>query len=260
MQKSIIERPARKIARAEFHFAEALNRMESWARDNPVSAQTVVSEDRKRIDAVLAVATEPPLEDVSLAIGDAIHNLRSALDGMTWNLAHLNGAPDRPRDIQFPVTNTGKQWRDAAKKLSSLPPETLARMLEMQPKSMESPSFSFVGILHDLDIRDKHHDFLRTHGQVQGIELNATIGVDADTVMGPIEAFPRMPKIHGTRLASLPFSKPIWEGVDAGGRVQFAISFEVEVYADVLSLELSQMAATFPAMTTAVMDEICRGL
>lgn len=249
--------PFRKIARAEELFADALSRIETWAASNPITSRSVLSEDHRRIDAILAVATEPPLEEVSLVIGDALHNLRSALDGLVWNLAHMDVAPSRPRDVQFPVVSTPKQWRDAAKKLPTVPPAALSKILEFQFLELAAPGASFVSILHDLDIRDKHHDFLTAHGQILDIELgDLKIGTDVETQLGPIEGNLRLAGINGATLASMPFSQPIRADIDPGGYTRFSISYEVHVY-DGFALSMHALAATFPTTTRAIIDAIC---
>jgi hypothetical protein len=64
-----------------------------------------------RIDRVIQVG-----DDWGLIVGDAIHNMRSALDHLAWALAvrHYNGVEPTDdkiiRDIQFPVFSDGKHW------------------------------------------------------------------------------------------------------------------------------------------------------
>lgn len=256
---SLTAGPYRKIVRAEELFTDAQTRLETWAENNPVTSQFVLSEDRQRIDLILSVAAEPPLEDISLVIGDALHNLRSALDGLVWNLAHVDRAPERPRDVQFPVTVTQKQWKEAAKKLPTVPPSALEKIREFQCLD-DAPGISFVKVLHDLDIRDKHHDFLTAYGQVLAIDIdNLTVHVDAPTTIFPIETNARLTTIDGATLASLRFSEPLRRGIDPGGESRFGMTYAVDVAGGHV-LTSADLAASFPATTRAIIGAICDGL
>ncbi len=61
---------------------------------------------------VLRLAGAPPSEDAirrwGIIIGEAVHNLRSALDHLVWQLALFNRGgrePQLPNRVQFPITN-----------------------------------------------------------------------------------------------------------------------------------------------------------
>jgi hypothetical protein len=45
---------------------------------------------------------EPP-RVFGLILGEATHNLRSALDHLAWQLANVDGDPPKPKSVQFPI-------------------------------------------------------------------------------------------------------------------------------------------------------------
>jgi hypothetical protein len=49
--------------------------------------------------------SDPPAE-LSLIAGDAIHNLRAALDNLTWALAEKYGTPNPKKKVQFVACKT----------------------------------------------------------------------------------------------------------------------------------------------------------
>lgn len=49
------------------------------------------------------VIYEPPLDEWGVWVGEIVHNLRSTLDGLVFQLARLNKAPAETRDTQFPI-------------------------------------------------------------------------------------------------------------------------------------------------------------
>jgi hypothetical protein len=52
---------------------------------------------------------EPPVEEWGVIIGDVVHNLRSALDHLVWQLTLANG--NIPSAV-IPRGKAGKKWRD----------------------------------------------------------------------------------------------------------------------------------------------------
>jgi hypothetical protein len=52
---------------------------------------------------------EPPVEEWGVIIGDVVHNLRSALDHLVWQLTLANG--NIPPAV-IPRGKAGKKWRD----------------------------------------------------------------------------------------------------------------------------------------------------
>jgi len=74
------------------------------AEFNPVTGKDIY---RVLIDVV------PPL-DWGICIGEVVHNLRSALDGLVWQLARLNMGETPAGKTQFPILNVGRTMRKMA--------------------------------------------------------------------------------------------------------------------------------------------------
>lgn len=115
--------------------------------------------------------------EMSLSLGDALHNARASLDALTWDLAHQNGLePERPTRIQFPICrDEEKQWPTVERDLATVPPEALARIRGVQPFLNDDPKSAALGFLHDLDIRDKHRASLECVFQVHEFSLDDTV-------------------------------------------------------------------------------------
>ncbi len=107
-----------------------------------------------------ALGHEFPVLAWGVRIGDCLHNLRSALDHITWQLAcdHLGREPkwDERREIQFPIELTCKGYRSAkiGKHLSS----TYFEMLDkFQPyHAGKLAKRQSLAILNRLSNIDKH--------------------------------------------------------------------------------------------------------
>lgn len=102
--------------------------------------------------------TREPIENLSLVIGDAIHNLRSALD-YAWYATIERLLPDKlSRYTSFPIR---KKRKDVENCLRGIEVDTRCKPLfdcvlsDIQPYEGGNNS-SVLYILHELDITDKH--------------------------------------------------------------------------------------------------------
>lgn len=112
----------------------------------------------RRLDFVRA-----PPPDVALILGDAIHNLRGALDFTTWQLALVNKAPTEPTEkeapqIQFPICD--KPGGFAGSKVLGHIRQTAAKELALHqpyaPPLGGAHDPPLLALLRDLSNRDKH--------------------------------------------------------------------------------------------------------
>jgi hypothetical protein len=102
------------------------------------------------------VLREPPLR-LGVMLGDFIHNLRSALDHLVWQLVLLDGnSPDR--STCFPVASSREQFdRMAEKALPGLIPEHVARIEALQPyHARDRQEVHLLKLLPRLSNTDKH--------------------------------------------------------------------------------------------------------
>ncbi len=163
-----------KIDRAREH-TQALNREIGVGPDGIPTPFSAIHRIPIRLDYepdtgqhVFSTAAAPP-EDVlrrwSIITGDAIHNLRSALDHLFWQLALVASDGKVPwtdrqiREIQFPLTDT-PEWFTKSKALKYITPGHRAIIKEHQPHGSR---FDFSrGAIHpfsklrDLSNLDKH--------------------------------------------------------------------------------------------------------
>jgi hypothetical protein len=101
--------------------------------------------------------SEPPPEDVSLLIGDSVHNLRSALDLMICDVARLR---DEATDhLAFPFAKDEQRLDKAIKDREIARPGNDIVDLVKAEKPYPEGNRALSG-LHELDITDKHHMIL----------------------------------------------------------------------------------------------------
>lgn len=118
----------------------------------------VVGENQPQLSryAFWVEGRELPLS-ISVAAGEVIHHLRSALDHVIWALALTKKANPSNR-IQFPVADTPKRFRDAIKLglLDGVPQAAHAVIEGFQPYNADPLENSVLKILHAMDVVDKH--------------------------------------------------------------------------------------------------------
>jgi hypothetical protein len=94
-----LEAAALKVERAKQHINELGRLTEAFFSEGHGLRILSNPEATKRTLAVVSDKPIPP--DFALIIGDAIHNLRSALDLATWEIISPLG-PKNPNRVQFP--------------------------------------------------------------------------------------------------------------------------------------------------------------
>lgn len=161
--------PVERVWRAERHIAELMHNVRRWQEGIQPSYQATYSADRRTVTLAI-VAPPPPPDLVSTVFADCVHNLRSSLDSLAYELAKLGGAKAHElEDIQFPVAMTEHQWSSAKGKLATMPKEALERIEKVQPSHQLEPNRSSLYVLHRVDILNKHRSGL--HARLLGREI-----------------------------------------------------------------------------------------
>ncbi len=114
---------------------------------------------------------EPPLR-LSLIAGDCIHNLRSVIDNVVWQLGSLTGCPKRELDnLSFPICLSGAEFIQKKKSLKCLPQVAIDLIESLQPyQRKDDPKLHPLYILNRLWNDDKHRSpvlMLTIHGGTQ---------------------------------------------------------------------------------------------
>jgi len=141
-----------KIKRANKHIQDAKSIIEAFRNTDPYGVRVEIDlESGHKIQRVHQRAPVP--EELSLVIGDAVHNLRSALDHLAWQLVEKNGnTPDR--HTCFPIYDAPKVGKAAANpKIKGINPAAATILETVQPYQA---GYGNLRMLHDLDIIDKH--------------------------------------------------------------------------------------------------------
>jgi len=127
---------------------------------------------------------QPPRE-WGLLLGDFVHNLRSALDHMVWDLVLLNPDSDDPdTNTEFPIYWDPAQYvlpHEAPRKLRGIVPQAPDLIEEAQPYHGANAKRHPLWMLRELDIADKHRTLLLT-GSIAGLRYFSHYGDLAEPV------------------------------------------------------------------------------
>jgi len=147
-----------KIERAKKHIRDLDHRIEIFGESKPYTIGAkphTVPEIKHTTLYVASVSTIP--DDFALIIGDAIHNLRSSLDHLVWQLVEAGGGTPNERTA-FPICFGAKGPQQYASAIGSgeikaMPPDAEKALRAIQPYVTSDDTLWH---LHDLDRIDKH--------------------------------------------------------------------------------------------------------
>jgi hypothetical protein len=155
-----------KIARGEEHI-DAVARFLWEYIDKTWNGVIEEHRDKPRPGAYLLTDLTPPLR-AGIIAGDAIHNLRSALDHLVWDLVAKNhGTPTATMDFPLlltPPTDGGGKPRPFELE-GQVPSVALAEIERLQPYNAGNPSqaaMTKLGMLRELDNVNKHRHIVLT--------------------------------------------------------------------------------------------------
>lgn len=101
---------------------------------------------------------QPPPVEIGLIAGDVIHNLRSALDHLTYQLVLINGAVPT-KQTAFPVFDDAMKYKTGlAEKVKGMAQSAIDAIDATE--SYQGGKGAGLWVLHYLDIADKHHALL----------------------------------------------------------------------------------------------------
>lgn len=140
---------------------EVLDRKgDAWQESHPYRMRGKLDREAREYVGGLTVDPRPP-PSLSLLLGDYVHNLRSALDHLVWQLVIANGQVPGQHN-RFPIITAESEWgRRVARKngwLEGVEGEAVAVIQGLQPYAGEGPPGAhLLAGLNALDVSDKHH-------------------------------------------------------------------------------------------------------
>ncbi|MEU9631573.1 hypothetical protein AB0D89_32925 [Streptomyces luteogriseus] len=142
-----------KFERSRHHTAQLERAIHDYLEQQPFAVYETEEEETGDLVYRVKVRKTPPTE-LSLLLGDAIHNARAALDYLAWQLVIAGGGIPGTLTA-FPISKSEKEFNKSYQaKLKGSSQEALAAVQALRPFSGGDERF---WRLHGLDIEDKHH-------------------------------------------------------------------------------------------------------
>lgn len=167
-----LDAPRLKLERAEKHLQDLETALASFYKLEPCKVVKYLhSEDGRQIFRSEFTIEPPPT--LSIIAGDAIHNMRSALDWLICQLSLLNGAKTL-KGVEFPIFKdipTGRLKGSFQYKIRFLPDEAKQATEIIQPYHTGNlAKLQRLWLLQQLDITDKHRGLI-VEGMIMSIPL-----------------------------------------------------------------------------------------
>lgn len=170
-----------KLVRARKFIDELRAELAAYKANDPACAKFVPSTGE--VEVTLKSITDVP----GAIVGDAIHNMRSALDLMVSEMARLKKRSDR--DVYFPFSDSADTL-DAAiqrKCFRKCGEDAIELLKSLRPYRGGNEALR---LIHDLDIRDKHTALILTTSHVE-LEIDFSYDI-ADPASGTFNAHPAL--------------------------------------------------------------------
>jgi hypothetical protein len=162
--------PKLKIERANKHIAELQAVLEAFLKTNFYRLGVDNLNDGTNVLTFELIGTLP--SDVPLIIGDAIHNLHTALDLMIWEIESRIGKPSR--STKFPFYQTRSELVGAIENGNLKAAPEICHIIIEDIKPYRGGNDLLYG-LHELDIMDKHKLLIPI---ISIVELRGAAGED----------------------------------------------------------------------------------
>lgn len=169
-----------KVERAREHHRALMEDVLDWLRETPYALDQEFLADSSEL--VFRLRGEPPSPPLrwSTVIGDVVHNLRSALDHLAWQLVLLDGGQPTLQ-TQFPIYESEDAFRrNAERRLPGVTPERVSAVEALQPyrRSPDNPAEDHLAAIQLLSNTDKHRVLTTTVVQSEGSQFRFTLRRD----------------------------------------------------------------------------------
>jgi hypothetical protein len=171
-----------KIKRAEQQLDDLKLAIEKAVTANAIQVESMEDQpEGKRVTASVIPVEPPP--DAGLYVGDAVHNLRTALDHLVCQLAIAARNPSAcERETQFPIyiddTPNNRKAMDRRIQSISGPAQTAIKALQPYQRRPHDPAADLLWMLSELDNIDKHRLLLVVNPKLADIQLELRVGDD----------------------------------------------------------------------------------
>jgi hypothetical protein len=147
-----------KLERASQHIEAIRARCQAFTERDPPPFSSRIEQKPQPDGSVeyvaYAVVLEHPPHDLGAMIGDAVHNIRSALDYLVYELAPPNVRSKGK--TQFPICDTEQKFTNSAYRIEGITGDERTLIERVQPFRSDDPRTDPLVVLNRLSNSDKH--------------------------------------------------------------------------------------------------------
>lgn len=160
-----------KVSRAKYHLSDLEQAISAYFATNPYVVGTKIEDNTRRLVYYLVSVKETP-ESIMSITGDILHNLRSALDHLAYQLfIAAGGTHAGSRHIQFPIVdNIGGYEKAKTNLLQGLATNAIAAVDAIKPYNGGN---DVLWRLHKLENIDKHRTIITGGSSFRSLDLGA---------------------------------------------------------------------------------------
>ena len=192
-----LDGPLAKLARAREHVQTLKPELAAFYGGKPYRAVYECDPNSGEHIWRLKIDHMPPVR-LSVVVGDVVHNFRSALDHLIWQLSLLT-TPNPYKRSEFPVydfkVHPAEPKRndcfdnDGKRKIQHVPIEAQKLIESAQPYQRGNPYGVFLALLHEIDIADKHRITIVPCPAVTGFRISHMVidgALSTPLAIGPV--------------------------------------------------------------------------
>jgi hypothetical protein len=180
-----LDGPKLKVNRAKEHLDRLSEAIRSFFDTRPMDFTTNFDEQNSRKIIRVSMSRDVPAR-ISIIAGDAMYNLRSALDQTAYQLAYLSGKEPNSR-CEFPISDKrpdGRKQKELMKKLEGIPADAIKMINIFQPYTRAYDVESHpLWLLDTLCNHDKHRG-LTASGTLAVVTLPNIDGITSKKIDG----------------------------------------------------------------------------
>ena len=187
MSEATLDGPKLKLDRAKKHLDDLEAAINGFFETNPYAVRVKDNPETGKREHIVVKADDLPAS-LSVLSGDAVHNLRSALDHIIWQLVIANGGEPEDLRTAFPV------WRSEADFEAGRPGDAkgiseaaLDVLYGLKPYKGGNDA---LWLLHKLDIVDKHRLLLSVASAYQQFVIDLGPSVSKMTGQADVPKIP----------------------------------------------------------------------
>jgi hypothetical protein len=226
-----------KLGRAKQQFVEISDLTNEVFNESNIQISAKIRDDKKGYEFITNdYSNGNILDQLSLRVGEYIHNLRSTLDNLIFAVARIKAdPPSKPKDLSFPICNNEENYRNQTKKIFYQIPSFLElEILKLQPFIVSKDpknvgkTLDSLSIVQNLNNSDKHRVPIILQAIFNEIRFDGSFEFENDNAESFIDEKSEFAKFHTLKPNTAIFEFKTLEKIEKM-EMKFNIKLEIAI-------------------------------